>query len=105
LEENEITTDYLIIGTGIMGLALAQEIRKSEPTSSISIIELEMLSSAPFEGGDTFPQEPHRPSYKIFLSRGGKRPPEKFPIGKALAQKMNASRDFRPSFFRIDSED
>ena len=41
LDQKQITSDYLIIGSGIMGLALAQEIRNSEPLATISVIEKE----------------------------------------------------------------
>jgi len=34
LEEQTVATDYMIIGSGIMGLALAREIRQSEPADS-----------------------------------------------------------------------
>ena len=36
-----VTTDYLITGTGIMGLALAREFKRLEPDASICIIEKE----------------------------------------------------------------
>jgi len=41
LEEKTIPTDYLIIGAGIMGLALAQELRKSDPLATVCVIEKE----------------------------------------------------------------
>ena len=41
LDQKQITSDYLIIGSGIMGLALEQEIRSSEPLATISVIEKE----------------------------------------------------------------
>ena len=34
-------TDYLIVGAGIMGLALAREIREREPGVSICVVEKE----------------------------------------------------------------
>ncbi len=37
----KITTDYLIIGSGIMGLALARSIILAQPKSSITIIDKE----------------------------------------------------------------
>lgn len=36
-----ITTDYLLAGAGIMGLALAREIKRIEPSASICVIEKE----------------------------------------------------------------
>jgi L-2-hydroxyglutarate oxidase LhgO len=41
LKEETVSTDYLIIGAGIMGLALAQELRKSEPLATVCVIEKE----------------------------------------------------------------
>ena len=41
LDQKQITSDYLIIGSGIMGLALAQEIRNSEPLATVCVIEKE----------------------------------------------------------------
>ncbi|EQD45140.1 FAD dependent oxidoreductase, partial [mine drainage metagenome] len=41
MEEKTVSTDYLIIGAGIMGLALAQELRKSEPLATVCVIEKE----------------------------------------------------------------
>lgn len=43
LEKKTMATDYLIIGAGIMGLALAREIRQMEPSASICIIEKEEI--------------------------------------------------------------
>lgn len=43
LQKKSITTDYLIIGSGIMGLALAREIRQLEPSSSVCVIEKEEI--------------------------------------------------------------
>ena len=36
-----IATDYLVVGAGIMGLALAREIKKREPGASVTVIEKE----------------------------------------------------------------
>ncbi|MHB1900024.1 MAG: NAD(P)/FAD-dependent oxidoreductase, partial [Leptospirillum sp.] len=41
MDQKQITSDYLIIGSGIMGLALAQEIRNSEPLATVCVIEKE----------------------------------------------------------------
>lgn len=41
MKKNEATADYLIAGAGIMGLALAREIKRIEPSASICVIEKE----------------------------------------------------------------
>lgn len=41
MKERSLETDYLIIGAGIMGLALAREIRRSEPSARVLILEKE----------------------------------------------------------------
>ncbi|MHB8370739.1 MAG: L-2-hydroxyglutarate oxidase [Leptospirales bacterium] len=38
---NTITTDYLILGAGIMGLALAKEIRRVDPSAGVCVLEKE----------------------------------------------------------------
>ena len=38
---NEVTADFLIVGAGIMGLALAREIRVREPAARIGVVEKE----------------------------------------------------------------
>jgi L-2-hydroxyglutarate oxidase LhgO len=53
LEEKENPTDYLIIGSGIMGLALAQEIRRSEPLATVCVIEKEQSPAFHASGGNS----------------------------------------------------
>ncbi len=41
MAEGSVTTEYLIVGAGIMGLALAREIRERDPSARVSVVEKE----------------------------------------------------------------
>ena len=43
MSENSITTDYLIVGAGIIGLTLARGIKTFEPSASVCVIEKETV--------------------------------------------------------------
>lgn len=45
MQKQESNTDYLVIGAGIMGLALAREIRRMEPAATVTVIEKENASA------------------------------------------------------------
>ncbi|MHB1287390.1 MAG: L-2-hydroxyglutarate oxidase [Leptospirales bacterium] len=45
-----ITTDYLIIGAGIMGLALAREIKETIPSATVAVIEKENVPAVHASG-------------------------------------------------------
>jgi L-2-hydroxyglutarate oxidase LhgO len=45
MKKKDEKTDYLIIGAGIMGLALAREIRSTRPGSTVTVIEKEPSSA------------------------------------------------------------
>ena len=53
LDQKQIMSDYLIIGSGIMGLALAQEIRNSEPLATVCVIEKEQSPAFHASGGNS----------------------------------------------------
>lgn len=45
MQGKKVSVDYLVIGAGIMGLALARAIRENEPSSTITVIEKENASA------------------------------------------------------------
>lgn len=50
LNKPTITTDYLIIGAGIIGLTLAREIKASSPSATVTVIEKEDMPAAHASG-------------------------------------------------------
>ena len=74
---NEVTADFLIVGAGIMGLALAREIRVREPAARIGVVEKEPVpawhasgrNSGVFHAGFSYTSD----SLKALFTREGNR--------------------------------